>query len=526
MAEEADLPSSATDEADARALDRPWNRFVQRFFAPDVGDKDGHLWPRWLFLRALGVIFFSAFYSLAFQIHGLIGPHGVVPAGATLAGVTENWPLPFGFWAAPTLLWIDASDATLTALVAGGLLASVLLFLNLWPRVSAALATLLFLSFVSAASVFSHYQSDDMLLEAGVLAFFFAPRGLRPGLGERSPPSRASLFLLQWEWFRIYFESGVVKLLSGDPQWKNLTSMVHYYETGPLPTPLSWYAHQLPWQFHWAIALFTLVVELGICFMLFLPRRFRVACFLVVTPMQIGIILTANYAFLNDLVLSLGVLLLDDGTLSRVRLPRPKAAPPMAPSRRRTWGAAVALSWLFYATLAAWFTSAPSLFRLPHTLLEPLRIANAYGLFARMTPGRYEIEFEGTADGAIWVPYRFRYKPQALDEAPAFFAPYQPRFEWNLWFASLGPWERNTWVLDAEDRLLANEPSVLALFRENPFPEGPPMRVRATLYEYFFTDAETRRRTGNWWTRERIEAYGPMLERQPDGSVITVLTMD
>ncbi len=80
----------------------------------------------------------------------------------------------------------------------------------------------------------------------------------------------------------------------------------------------------------------------------------------------------------------------------------------------------------------------------PVTMLEPLRIANQYGLFAVMTRGRYEIEFQGSRDGQAWVAYPFRFKPQALDRAPGIYAPYQPRFEWNLWFASLGSWQRKS----------------------------------------------------------------------------------
>ncbi len=65
------------------------------------------------------------------------------------------------------------------------------------------------------------------------------------------PPSRASLFLLQWEWFRIYFESGLVKLLSGDTEWRHLTAMDEYYQNGPLPTWVGWYIQHLPHWFHW-----------------------------------------------------------------------------------------------------------------------------------------------------------------------------------------------------------------------------------------------------------------------------------
>ena len=118
----------------------------------------------------------------------------------------------------------------------------------------------------------------------------------------------------------------------------------------------------------------------------------------------------------------------------------------------------------------------------PSQLLEPFRIANQYGLFAVMTRGRYEIEFQGSNDGTNWIAYPFRYKPQALNQAPGIYAPYQPRFEWNLWFASLGDWRQNDIVPLTEERLLTNDPDVLGLFRSNPFPQAPPaLRARGAL---------------------------------------------
>src|SRR5258708_9475990 len=51
--------------------------------------------------------------------------------------------------------------------------------------------------------------------------------------------------------------------------------------------------------------------------MLFLPRRIRIICFLIFTPWQIGVIFTANYTFLNYLVLALRIFLLDDRFLAR-----------------------------------------------------------------------------------------------------------------------------------------------------------------------------------------------------------------
>src|SRR5689334_9602708 len=192
--------------------------FDSRYGAAD------RLIPRWIFLRALGLIYFSAFYSFVRQIKGLIGPSGILPSNVYLEAVAES----FGrirFWFAPTLLWISSGPHMLMALCIIGLIASLLLVLNLWPRGMLVICFFCFLSFVGAAQDFSSYQSDGMLLEAGLISIFFAPSGLRPGWGEHSPPSRASLFLLQWEWFRIYFESGLVKLASGDPEWRHLTAM-------------------------------------------------------------------------------------------------------------------------------------------------------------------------------------------------------------------------------------------------------------------------------------------------------------
>src|SRR4051794_28473331 len=224
------------------------------------------LWPRWLWLRALGSIFFSAFSSLAFQIHGLNGPRGILPASEFLAALAQAVPRLEAIWRAPTLLWLASSDAALTALVVAGLICSSLLVLNLWPRATTLLCTILFLSFVAAAQDFSSYQSDGMLLEAGLLSVFFAPRGFKPGLGPSDPPSRLAHALLLWEWLRIYFESGVVKLASGDPQWRTLTALQHYYQNGPLPTWIGWYAQQaLPSWFHVGCAVAVFVFELGLC---------------------------------------------------------------------------------------------------------------------------------------------------------------------------------------------------------------------------------------------------------------------
>jgi len=503
----------------ADAPEEPRASPLDYLFGPGPTGERGVLWPRWVFLRCLGLIFFSAFYSLAFQIKGLIGPDGILPADAYLKDVTRVLPGLSRFFWVPTVLWLGSGNAALTALVWGGLIASVLLILNVWPRVTIAVCLVLFVSFISAAQDFSSYQSDGMLLEAGFLSLFFAPRGLRPGLGADQPPSRASLFMLRWEWFRIYFESGIVKLLSGEEQWRNLTAMDHYYENGPLPTWLGWHVQQrLSHGFHAGTALLTLIVELGLVWLVWLPRPFRLACFAIVTPLQIGIILTANYAFLNYLVLVLGFLLLDDRFFARLRARVPESG--VRPVQRwRMAASAVVMAWLLYATVVPYLAARVRPLELPARLLAPFRIANQYGLFAVMTRARYEIELQGSRDGQTWIAYPFRYKPQDVREAPGIYAPYQPRFDWNLWFASLGTWNEYPWVLNVEVRLLEGSRDVLALFRRDPFAGKPPRQVRAVLWQYWFTDPATKRQTGAWWRREERGLYASVLERTEAGTI-------
>ena len=497
-----------------------------------------HLYPRWLFLRAIGLIYFSAFYSLIFQIKGLIGPQGILPAGELLHAVPQYFPGLARFWYAPTLLWFSSNNRALEIICWAGLIASILVVFNIWPRAALLICFVTFLSFVSAARDFSGYQSDGMLLEAGFICLFFTPPGLRPGLARSHAPSRASLFLLRWEWFRIYFESGVVKLASGDRSWRSLTAMDDYYQNGPLPTWIGWYAHQLPHWFHASTVVLTLGVELVIVWMLFLPRRFRIICFCIATPFEAGIILTANYTFLNYLVLSLGILLVDDKFLEAILPARfrdfiaRRDVPAWVirlPAKLRSAFSAVkmsiaglALGMVFYVTatiLIEMFIPGIPFPEGPMRWLDPFRIANRYGLFANMTHERYEIEFQGTRDGKTWIPYPFRYKPQDLTAAPGIYAPYQPRFEWNLWFASLDSWRRSPFVVATEEQILKNSPDVLALFASDPFKGDPPKAVRAVIYQYWFTDMATKRTQGTWWRRDLLGRYCPALIRSSDGEI-------
>lgn len=183
------------------------------------------------------------------------------------------------------------------------------------------------------------------------------------------------------------------------------------------------------------------------------------------------------------------------------------------------------LGWIAYATT---FQLLPMLWPAipasipPIAILEPFRIANRYGLFAVMTPHRYEIEFQGSNDGVHWTPYPFRYKPQDPAARPRIYAPYQPRFDWNLWFASLGPWQQSAIVPRTQQLLLQQDADVLHLFASNPFPTAPPLFVRTVLWQYWFSTPQQHRDQHLWWRRTLLGTFSPTLARMPQGGYTAI----
>jgi len=457
----------------------------------------------WIFLRLLGAIYIAAFASLGVQIVGLIGQKGILPVGDYLSAVHRA----FGnsaYRALPTLFWLNSGDMALVAGTVVGALLGLLVFVDRWTRTALAGLFALYLSYVYAGQDFMSFQWDTLLLEAGFLALFL-PGG-----------SRIIVWLFRWLVFRYLFLAGVVKLLSGDPTWHTLTALEYHFWTQPLPTPLAWYAAQLPpWLLAGGTAA-TLVIELGSVFLIFLPRRLRAAAACGVLLLQSLIVLTGNYNFFNLLTMLMCVFLFDDGALHR-SVPRwlESRAPSHAPLPSRTATAVAAALALIVVPVGLnriWQTVAradlPVLGAVTRAV-SPLFIVNPYGLFAVMTTTRPEIVIEGSADGRVWREYVFRYKPGPLSRPAMWNIPHQPRLDWQMWFAALGSPRENLWIVGLLRRLLEASPPVLALLDFNPFNDAPPKYVRAQLYEYRFADRSTHAMTGQWWVRRPEGLYFP-----------------
>lgn len=492
---------------------------------------------RWLFLRLLGLAWLAAFLSLWRQVEGLLGEEGILPATGHLRRIRGHGGV--DLLRVPTLFWLGAGDRALHAACAAGTLLAGLLTLNVAPVLCLAGLWALYLSFAAVGQVFLSYQWDVLLLEASFLALVLAPWSLLPGAGAPTvaglpvgPAARATssvaLVLAWWLVFRLFFQSGVGKLTSGDPSWRDLTALRYHWWTQPLPTWTAWWMDELPDGLQRAGTAATHLLEVAVPLLIFAPREARLAACAGLVLLQVAILATGNYNFFNLLTIALCLLLVDDAAWSALLPGGPAdlasaAGPAAAPSDLRTAAALlVAVPALGLGALHVRRTVAPDrpLPAAGEKLLrrvQPFRTFNSYGLFRVMTKERPEIVVQGSHDGERWRDYEFAWKPGDPSRRPRFCEPHQPRLDWQMWFAALRGFRQASWFRAFLGRLLEGSAPVTDLLADDPFPDEPPRYVRAESYRYRFTGRAERRRTGRWWRRERTGLYAPVMRREPGG---------
>jgi predicted DCC family thiol-disulfide oxidoreductase YuxK len=458
-----------------------------------------------LFLRLLGLIFLAAFTSFGVQALGLIGSHGILPL-ADLVGAIGSRAGAERFYLMPMVFWWNTGDLAIQAVCWCGAGLSLLLMFNRLARASLFLLYVLYLSLLYGGQDFMTFQWDTFLLETGFLALLlsFAPA--------------AGLWLLRWLLFRFMFMSGMVKLLSGDPNWWDLSALSYHFFTQPLPTPLAWYAAQLPPSVLKAATGGMFVVELFLPFLIFFPRRLRFAGAFGILLLQGCILITGNYNWFNLQTMLLCLLLFDDAALRKIlpqhlRLLAAGPRPTLRPEARFLVGALALLIVLSsLVQLDQRFGGRPpAAAQAVDRLIEPLHIVNAYGLFAVMTTERDEIVIEGSYNGVDWREYEFRYKPGDVSRRPPWNIPHQPRLDWQMWFAALDDPRRLRWFPRFLEKLLLNEPAVTDLLETNPFKDRPPKYLRAQFYDYRYA-RRTERGNGRWWERKPLGLYFPVVQ--------------
>lgn len=460
----------------------------------------------WFFARLTGLSYFFAFLSLYFQIPGLIGTDGISPAQAMLS---EGWKAfgPGAPWMIPSLAWLSgATNSSLHLIAMVGLLSSLALTFGLLRPISATLSWLCWLSFVNIGQDFLSFQWDNLLLETGFLLIFLE----KPGLFRRPAGSDAPPRLLRWAlWFllaRLMFSSGLVKLLSGDPSWTTLSAMTYHFETQPIPNPLAWFLHQLPHPLLKLSTIFTFVIELLLPFALLLPQpKARLAASLGFLSLMILIALTGNYAYFNLLTAALCLPLIENRYWPL--FPQlEKISSLSIPNRWRhisflavTLQLSLALPMLL-ATTGLLPRLAVPIFNNWERFFSPWHLTSGYGLFAVMTTRRPELTLEHSSDGIQWQPIVFKYKVGPPDRLPPQIAPFQPRLDWQMWFAALSA-ERGQlpgWFTPFLKKLQEGDPAIWNLLPLQPH-SSKNAYLRLRLDQYRFTTPAERASTGNWW---------------------------
>lgn len=448
----------------------------------------------------MAAIYLIAFVVAANQFRPLLGARGMLPVPAFVRAVP--------FRRSPSVFHLRYSDrffATLACTGAGIAVLGVSGVLDLAPTGVTMLGWVvlwaLYLSIVNVGQTWYGFGWETLLLEAGFLTIFIGP-------ADAAPPA-LTLILLRWLVFRVEFGAGMIKL-RGDRCWRDLTCLDYHHETQPLPGPLSWWFHHLPPRVHRIEVAANHVAQLVVPFFLFTPQPVAGVAAAIIIGTQLWLVVSGNYSWLNAVTIVIAVPALGDGILGRL-LP---ISSPDSITGAPAWhdGFVVAM-----AVVVALLSIRPAINLLSSNQLmnagfDPLRLVNTYGAFGTVTRLRREIVVEGTTDDTIspdtqWREYEFKGKPGDPLRRPRQVAPYHLRLDWLMWFIPLSPAYGRGWFDRFLQRLLTGDRATLRLLRHNPFPDTPPMFVRARLFEYRFTTRAERKATGAWWHRTPLRDY-------------------
>ena len=451
---------------------------------------------RALFLVGVSAVFFVAFRNLGHEISALAGPGGVCPVGHMLARPRTRpaakdaslasklgW-VARAWWARPTLLWVYTQWPQLTSSlsleggleahaslgqalsvwsvlfwggVAGGWVVPGGFFLSAMAVGVLGMCCVLYRSLTAAAATLTAFQWDILLVECGVFAAVYAagayPSRLVAGYGTGMVA-------------KLMFSSGVVKFSSRCPTWRNLTAMDFHHTTQPLPHLGGYFASRAPHALHAAAVVGNHVVEAVLPPIVFLLSPvfpvLGLVGFSAYLALQIGIVASGNYGFFNWLTAAMCLLLLNDD-----QIPLFTGTPPSDAQGEGGWvGLGLGMVWM---VVKVGLVSVGSLVSLVHVrnafrdydpldLVSPERagmeslltvfdvgygwarslsrfwVCNGYGLFARMTTDRPEVNLFGSDDGETWTLYEWKYKPGSLDRAPVYTPMFMPRVDWRMWF--------------------------------------------------------------------------------------------
>jgi hypothetical protein len=472
---------------------------------------------RFVLLRLLGAVYVVAFLVAVNQLVPLIGEHGLLPVGNFLDLVRQSYgSTSAGFFKLPSLFWFWHSDAALLTASWLGLTLSLVVAAGYANAPLMAVLWALYLSIVHAGQEWYGYGWEIQLTETGFLAIFMCPLlDMRPF--PKRPTPGAIIILFRWLTWRIMVGAGMIKF-RGDKIWRNATALYYYFETQPIPGPLTRWFHFFPRLILQLGVWFNWLAELVAPFFVFWPRMGRHIAGVIIVALQVFIIVSGNLSFLNWLTIVPALACFDDGFWARI-LPKKLSAKARAAGESSEESKPMVIT-AWVVTGIVGILSIQPLYNIlsPNQAMnrsfEPFELVNTYGAFGSVGLERDNVIFEGTMDDtadnkASWKPYLYKGLPVEPNKRPPQIAPYQLRLDWQMWFASMGTAEQYPWTYNLVWKLLHHDALALSLFANDPFNGKAPRFIRASIYRYKF--AKPGNPQGLYWTRELLGAWMPVL---------------
>ena len=378
------------------------------------------------------------------------------------------------------------------------------------------------LSLVNSGQLFYSYGWETQILEFTFLAFFFTPF-LDPRLKNSAAPApRVVIWGMRWMLFRLMIGAGLIKI-RGDECWRDLTCLIHFYETQPNPHPFSYFFHLMPDLLLKVGVVANHFVELIVPFGFFGPARLRRLAGVIAILFQFGLIAGGNLSWLNWLTIVMCLACFDDEFLGLFRklLGRPQAAPVWreyaSGTRFRNTRAYLTTFVILFFTIKiislSWYPTLNLISdrQAMNTSYDGWHLVNSYGAFGSVGKDRYAVMISATTDTSVnektnWQEYEFKCAPGDVKRRPCLITPYHYHLDWQMWFSAMYPELREEWLYRLTVRLLEKDPTVEALFQSVPFKTRPTF-IKMDWYLYKF--AKWNDWPGVWWERKHLGEYMP-----------------
>ncbi|MDB4986726.1 MAG: hypothetical protein JWN04_1904 [Myxococcaceae bacterium] len=497
--------------------------------------------------RIVGLLYVVGFASLSPQILGLIGSRGISPVRAQLTETRRHLPGLLRFVRFPTVLWLADSDRVLRALPWVGMAAGLYAALGgpgAW--VALLLCWSIYLSLDACALMFPW---DCLLLEAGFFALFLPEVPRLPSLAAASLPLpiisfmwRLLLIRLMWGFAKLKF----IRTKPGDSLY-----LRGFLAWMPICTPLGFRLQHAPaWllRINYGFMWFVEVVCPLLAFFRGTPRTIAAAG---LASLMAGIWATGNWGFFNLAYGVLCIVLLDtQSSLFDTTFALMTSSP--STLLVHVFMYVLMFGALLYFPLNSWATHTfihwpfeDLTWKRPilrgiiglYRALSGFRLLHAYGVFPPNSSPPIKVipVFEGSHDGEHYQAYGYRYMPTTPESRCPIVAPHHPRIDHLSVYAGSGmsesdylaslvgagkpygfsPFSHASWLERMAQRLLDNEPAVLALLGDNPFLGSPPKFVRISLRALTPTSLEEQRRDGRRWrVRHLGVAFAPAERRE------------